>query len=124
MFPYRSPSDQPWVLFLPEEEVHEMGLLLSSYIIREHGRTVIYLGARVPADSLYSVLELFPKAKLLFFLVKEFDGKSISSFVKNINANYPNSTIHISTNLKRLEQFEKNIDFEKIISVESLVKKL
>jgi len=122
--PLSTPSDQPWVLFLPEEEVHEMGLLLSSYIIREHGRTVIYLGARVPADSLYSVLELFPKAKLLFFLVKEFDGKSISSFVKNINANYPNSTIHISTNLKRLEQFEKNIDFEKIISVESLVKKL
>ncbi|MDC0313525.1 MerR family transcriptional regulator [Flavobacteriales bacterium] len=119
-----SPSDQPWVLFLLEEEVHDIGLLLSSYIIREHGRPVIYLGARVPTDSLYSVLELFPKAKLLFFLVKEFDGKDISSLVKNINANYPNSTIHISTNPKRVEKMEVDIDFEKINSVEDLLKKI
>lgn len=118
------PSDQPWVLFLPEEEFHDIGLMLSSYIIREHERPVVYLGARVPTDSLFSVLELFPKAKLLFFLVKEFDGKSISVLVKNINVNYPDSTIHISTNPKKAEKIEGNIDFEKIYSVESLVKKL
>lgn len=118
------PSDQPWVLFLPEEEFHDIGLMLSSYIIREHERPVVYLGARVPTDSLFSILELFPKAKLLFFLVKEFDGKSISVLVKNINVNYPDSTIHISTNPKKAEKIEGNIDFEKIYSVESLVKKL
>ena len=122
--PPASPSESPWVLFLPEEEVHDIGLMLSSYIVREHGNQVIYLGARVPMESIYSVLELFPKAKLLFFLVKEFEQQQISSFVKNINVNYPNSTIHISTNPKRLEQIEKDSDFEKIISVESLVKKL
>ena len=118
-----APSDQPWVLFLPEEEVHDIGLMLSSYIIREHGSPVIYLGARVPKDSLFSVLELFPKAKLLFFLVKQFDGKSISSLVKNINVKYPESTVHISTNPKRVEEMEENIAFEKINSVEDLVKK-
>jgi MerR family transcriptional regulator, light-induced transcriptional regulator len=117
-------SEQPWVLFLPEEEVHDIGLLLSSYILREHGRAVIYLGARVPKDSLFSVLELFPKAKLLFFLVKQFDGLSINSLVKNINVKYPESKIHISTNPKRLEKIEANIDFATIQSVEALVKKL
>jgi DNA-binding transcriptional MerR regulator len=122
--PPASPSERPWILFLPEEEVHDIGLMLSSYIIREHGNQVIYLGARVPAESLYPVLELFPKAKLLFFLVKEFEEKRINSLIKNINSNYPNSNIHISTNPKRLEQIDKDSDFEKITSVESLVKKL
>ena len=119
-----APSDQPWVLFLPEEEVHDIGLMLSSYIIREHGSPVIYLGARVPKDSLFSVLELFPKAKLLFFLVKQFDGKSINSLVKNINVKYPESTVHISTNPKRVEEIEVDIVFEKINSIEDLVKKV
>ena len=119
-----SPSDQPWILFLPEEEFHDIGLMLSSYIIREHGKPVIYLGARVPTASLSSVLELFPKAKLLFFLVKEFEGKIINSLVKNINVNYPESTVHISTNPKRLEKIEGNINFEKVTSVESLIKKV
>ena len=119
-----SPSDQPWILFLPEEEFHDIGLILSSYIIREHGKPVIYLGARVPTESLSSVLELFPKAKLLFFLVKQFDGKSINSLVKNINVNYPESTVHISTNPKGVEEIEVDIAFEKINSVEDLVKKV
>ena len=119
-----SPSDQPWILFLPEEELHDIGLILSSYIIREHGKPVIYLGARVPTDSLSSVLELFPKAKLLFFLVKQFDGKSINSLVKNINVNYPESTVYISTNPKGVEEIEVDIAFEKINSVEDLVKKV
>jgi MerR family transcriptional regulator, light-induced transcriptional regulator len=119
-----SPSDQPWILFLPEEELHDIGLILSSYIIREHGKPVIYLGARVPTESLSSVLELFPKAKLLFFLVKQFDGKSINSLVKNINVNYPESTVYISTNPKGVEEIEVDIAFEKINSVEDLVKKV
>ena len=119
-----APSEQPWVLFLPEEEVHDIGLMLSSYIIREQGRSVIYLGARVPKDSLFSVLELYPSAKLLFFLVKEFDRKSINNLVKDINAKYPESAVHISTNPKRLEKIEANINFTTIQSVESLIKKL
>ncbi len=117
-------SEQPWVLFLPEEEVHDIGLLLSSYILRKKGRTVIYLGARVPKDSLFSVLELFPKAKLLFFLVKEFNGNSIQNLVKNMNVKYPESTVHIGINPKRLLKLEANIDFETIHSVKSLIKKL
>ena len=122
--PPASPSEEPWVLFLPYEEVHDIGLLLSSFIIREQGTPVIYLGARVPGDSLLSVLELYPKANLLFFLVKEFEPKTINGLVKTINTNYPKSNVFISANPLAMQKIEGGIDFKKINSVQCLVKKV
>jgi DNA-binding transcriptional MerR regulator len=122
--PPAPPSEQPWILFLPDEEVHDIGLILSSYIIREQGKQVIYLGARVPADSVFAVLDLYPKANLLFFLVKEFDPKSINSLVKNTNINYPESKVFISSNPLGMQKIEGGIDFEKINSVHCLTKKV
>ena len=122
--PPANPSDEPWVLFLPYEEVHDIALLLSSFIIREQGKPVIYLGARVPGDSLLSVVELYPKANLLFFLVKEFEPKAINGLVKKINTNYPESKVFISANPFSMQKIEGGIDFEKINSVQCLVKKV
>lgn len=118
------PSEEPWVLFLPEEEIHDIGLLFSSYIIRGGGNPVIYLGGRVPTDSLDSILKQFPKAKLLFFLVKEFNMQTINSLVKNINVNYPESSVNISTNPKKLVGIDSKLVFDNINSVEDLLKKV
>lgn len=44
---------QSFLLFLPEGEWHEIGLLFASYLIKETGHRVIYLGQSVPyADVL------------------------------------------------------------------------
>lgn len=44
---------QSFLLFLPEGEWHEIGLLFASYLIKEAGHKVIYLGQSVPyADVL------------------------------------------------------------------------
>ena len=36
-----------WVLFLPENEFHEIGLLVSHLILKLNGYNVIYLGANL-----------------------------------------------------------------------------
>jgi DNA-binding transcriptional MerR regulator len=41
-------SDNRFVLFLPETEFHEIGLLYSYYILRKENCECIYLGANVP----------------------------------------------------------------------------
>ena len=43
------------IFFLPEDELHELGLLFYSFIARKEGFEVIYLGASVPFDDLKEV---------------------------------------------------------------------
>ena len=45
-----------WLLFLQENEFHEIGLLFACYLIRLSGRQVIYLGPDVPFSSLVAAI--------------------------------------------------------------------
>lgn len=40
------------VLFLPENEIHELGLLYVTYLLRASGRRTLYLGQSVPMEDL------------------------------------------------------------------------
>jgi len=48
-----------FVLFLPDNEVHELGLLYSNYEIINNGHHTIYLGQSVPIDSLSLLTNLY-----------------------------------------------------------------
>ncbi|HPT13810.1 MAG TPA: MerR family transcriptional regulator [Bacteroidales bacterium] len=37
-----------FILFLPENEYHELGMLYAHYLLKKYGHNVIYLGANVP----------------------------------------------------------------------------
>lgn len=51
-------NDRTFLLFLPEGEHHELGLLYMYYLLKSRGVRVIYLGANVPLDDLQYVLEM------------------------------------------------------------------
>ncbi|MBS2098916.1 MerR family transcriptional regulator [Carboxylicivirga linearis] len=50
-------SDKNILFFLPENELHEIGLLFYSLIARKEGYNVIYLGASVPVNDLKVIVE-------------------------------------------------------------------
>ena len=45
------------LLYLPEGEYHELGLLFLSYLLKRRGNTIIYLGANVPLCDVASIVE-------------------------------------------------------------------
>ena len=45
-------SDQTFVLYLPDNEIHELGLLYLNYEILDRGHKTIFLGQSVPTTSL------------------------------------------------------------------------
>jgi len=47
-----------FLLFLPENEYHEIGLLFFHYLIKKHGHQVIYLGQNVPIHDLKEIATL------------------------------------------------------------------
>jgi len=65
--PLAKPKAPKIVLFLLEDEDHEIGLLLANYIAREMGWRVYYLGAKVPMENIERVIEI-TKPQLLLSL--------------------------------------------------------
>jgi len=58
-----------FLLFLPPNEWHEIGLLFANYIIRSNGYETVYLGQNVPLDNINKITKALEPAYLLFFYV-------------------------------------------------------
>lgn len=71
----KAPPNAPSiVLFLPDGENHELGLLLSSFIARDQGWKVYYLGQNVPREDIEEVCEqLNPDALLTMLMAPRKD---------------------------------------------------
>lgn len=47
-----------FILFLPENEYHELGMLYAHYLLKKYGHNVIYLGANVPLFDVQQLASL------------------------------------------------------------------
>ncbi|MBX9853356.1 MAG: MerR family transcriptional regulator [Cytophagaceae bacterium] len=101
------PAADSWMLFLPENEFHEIGLLLAHYLIRLSGRKVIYLGGNVPLLSLTAAIKQTGCANLLFFLVHYDSPDAPQEYLKRLSATFPGKNIYISGNHKLISQLKR-----------------
>ncbi|MFD2822167.1 MerR family transcriptional regulator [Lacinutrix iliipiscaria] len=69
MLPAPKEDSPSIVMFLPEEEYHEIGLLLAYYIARELGWRVYYLGQNVPIENIKEVIDTTQPTALLSMFV-------------------------------------------------------
>lgn len=64
-----SKRTRKFLLFLPPDEWHEVGLLFANYIIRSRGYETIYLGQSVPIENVEKVIPAVnPRYLLLFYI--------------------------------------------------------
>jgi len=93
-YPKYDDESKTFLLFLPEGEFHEIGLLFLHYLLKARGHRVVYLGVNVPFDDLlavnkvrpvdgiYSIATLSPSAgeleNYMMRLADAFIGKSIA----------------------------------------------
>ena len=84
-------NGQSWLLFLPENEFHEIGLLFAKFLLIKNGFEVVYLGANVPYGSL---LELADKKRIdnvLFFSVSNTSKSNLDFTINYLNKSFPDS---------------------------------
>ncbi len=79
-----SEFSETWLLFLPENEHHEIGLLVANYILRSKGINVCYLGADVPLQSLKETVNTINPKGLLMFNVKPNQEEYIQNWIESI----------------------------------------
>ena len=64
-------KNRTFVLFLPDNEIHELGLMYINYELIKNGYTSIFLGASVPMSSLQDILSYHNEVTFIsYFTVK------------------------------------------------------
>lgn len=125
-----------WLLFLPEDEFHDIGLTYAYYTIRKARRKVIFLGASVPYGSLKSAVKLSKPANLLFFLRSSKSKAETQLYLNNLAKDFGKQKIFVAgvfspgikwpANIKPLSEIHelKMVLNEKDNDVDNLLMKL
>jgi len=85
-----TPRDRVYVLYLPENEIHELGLLYLDYLLRCKGERTVYLGQSVPIADLEQVVSKFDtKVVLVSLLMATPPAPEIPAFLRDLRAMLP-----------------------------------
>lgn len=82
-----------FVLFLPENENHEILLLFTEYLLRKKNHHVIYLGCSLPLSELDFVAKSFRPDYLITYLTIPAEDTSLTTYVQRISKALPTSKI-------------------------------
>jgi DNA-binding transcriptional MerR regulator len=92
--PYPSNNTpRAFILFLQEDEYHEIGLLFANYMVKKKGIKTIYLGQSVPFTDLLSVAKSYPKANFISFFTHHKKQMKLSDFATQFCKHLPNSQL-------------------------------
>lgn len=89
-------NDVSYMLFCPEKEFHELGLLFMNYLIRTRKCRSIYLGSSVPFNDLRTVYDIHQPKFLFTYITTTPSGHDLEMYLKKLADEFPNSTILVA----------------------------
>jgi MerR family transcriptional regulator, light-induced transcriptional regulator len=110
--------DKTVLLFLPEGEYHEMGLLYMNYILKSRGISTVYLGANIPLDDVEYVVRYKKPDYLYAHLTTVGHNFNFERFVGNITKKFTDIPIIISGQLTHTweKKIPPSINFKKSLA--------
>lgn len=81
-----SREDKVFVLYLPENEIHEIGLLFLNYEIVLRGYKTIYLGQTMPVDSLVDLQKFYDNLYFLSYFTVEPNKDVVNRYIEDFKS--------------------------------------
>ena len=78
-------NDKVFVLYLPENEIHDLGLLYLNYEILTHGYQTIYLGQNIALADLKTLENHFDKVVFVSYFTVQPEKDSVNQYVELFN---------------------------------------
>ena len=72
----------------PDYEDHEIGLLMAKFILRQAGRSVIYLGQKVPMVNVKDTVFECNPSQLLFFLIQTRPTEFLQNYIDHLSGEF------------------------------------
>jgi methanogenic corrinoid protein MtbC1 len=104
-----SNCNKKYLLYLPENEMHEISLLFSAYLIKARNNRVIYLGQNVPQNDLMSIYKDHNPDYLLTVMTTHPVARDIQAYVYKLSESFKNAKIIVTGH----QVIEHDIDIPK-----------
>lgn len=75
-----------FLLFLPEGEMHEIGLLFARYLLKKCGQDTLYLGSEIPYQDVKKVVGSFKPDYAFVVLTSLNLGKDVNKIIEKVMA--------------------------------------
>ncbi|HLP20283.1 MAG TPA: MerR family transcriptional regulator [Chitinophagales bacterium] len=86
-------QSKKFVLFLPEQESHELLLLFTEYLLRKNNHEVAYIGARLPVGELAYIYQVYKPDYLVTFLTAPLEDTTPAAYCKKLSTMFPQCKI-------------------------------
>ncbi len=96
LFPEPLANPKTFLLYLPSNELHELGLLYCNFLVKAKGHKCLYLGQSVPFNDLLTVTDVVPADVIVTVFTNRLEGISIQNYLNNLSNSFPNSHIMVS----------------------------
>ena len=109
---YQKPQkkDKVFILFLPQNEIHQLGLMYLNYEILLKGYKSVYLGENVPIESLKDVKRYFDNIIYLCYMTVEPNTSEVNEYLDEINSEILNDNSELWAIGRRVENINpKNV---------------
>lgn len=112
IYPENKQKGVKCLLFLPENEFHELGLLFAQYLLKVNGYEVIYLGASVPFDNLIDIAK-FKKVEVVFgILTTKPTSSKVKAYITQLAEGLKGVKVYLSGyKVQNLENLPANIEY-------------
>lgn len=94
-----------YILYLPQEELHEIGLIFAHYLLKERGYKVYYLGQGVPFIDLEATVNYTQASHVMTIITSIKDSNTIQNLINDSLKSFKNQTLLFSglTNFSGLQ---------------------
>jgi DNA-binding transcriptional MerR regulator len=89
-------QSKTFLLYLPEGELHELGLLFNYYLLKKRGHKIIYLGQSVPFEDLNPIVEARSVDVLLTSFASSITGNNLNQYIDRLSKRFKDYKIIFS----------------------------
>lgn len=90
------PGHKKFLLFLPENEQHSLGLLFANFVLRSRGHEVFYLGQEVPVSDMLDQSVTYKPDYLFTILTSAHVNIDKEQFITRLCNSFPDSVVLLS----------------------------
>jgi DNA-binding transcriptional MerR regulator len=120
--PANDPKSKRVIMFLPENEFHELGLLFYSYLIRKLGHEVLYLGQSTPFLALKEANEKWHSDIIVTGVLSYLSIAEPEKYLNDLSSTFKSQKILVSGSLADEPVIKKYNNVYSIRSVSDLKK--
>jgi len=114
------PKSGSYALFLPANELHELGLLYLTYVLKERGEHVYYLGQSLPKEYLEDLLNYKNVTHVISAFTTNPDVEQLDDYLVELDDMVEGKDVQVLLTGYLFSQFQPKSDYRNIEIFQSL----